>query len=152
MKTAIILTFLIFLGFNVNAQDINPLFDQALADSLGADVYGMKTYVFVILKSGPNKSANAEERNRIFRGHLENIRRLGKEGKLIIAGPFGKNDQDYRGIFIFDVKTVDEVKELLRTDPAIKAGIFDTEIFQWYGSAALPVYLKVHEKIARENP
>ena len=152
MKTAIILTFLIFLGFNVNAQDTNPLFDQALADSLGADVYGMKTYVFVILKSGPNKSANAEERNRIFRGHLENIRRLGKEGKLIIAGPFEKNDQDYRGIFIFDVKTVDEVKELLRTDPAIKAGIFDTEIFQWYGSAALPVYLKVHEKIARENP
>ncbi len=152
MKTAIILTFLIFLGFNVNAQDTGPLFDQALADSLGADVYGMKTYVFVILKTGSNKSANAEERNRIFRGHLENIRRLGKEGKLIIAGPFGKNDQDYRGIFIFDVKSVDEVKELLKTDPAIKAGIFDTEIFQWYGSAALPVYLKVHEKIARENP
>ena len=37
------------------------------------------------------------------------------------------------------------------TDPAIEAGILDYEIFDWYGSAALPEYLKIHEKIQKTS-
>ncbi|MCC2589473.1 YciI family protein [Chryseobacterium sp. MFBS3-17] len=128
-------------------------YNQALADSLGADEYGMKTYVMVILKTGPSVITDKEELNRHFRGHMENIQRLAKEGKLIVAGPFAtKNDLGYRGIFILDVKTAEEAERLINTDPAVQAGIFGYEILPWYGSAALPLYLKHTEAITRQQP
>jgi hypothetical protein len=44
---------------------------------------------------------------------MENIQRLAKEGKLALAGPFStKNERDYRGIFIFNVKTKKKPKTL----------------------------------------
>ena len=83
---------------------------------------------------------------------MDNINRLVKEGKLIVAGPLGKNDKTYRGIFILNnIKTMEKAKELLQTDPAIKIGLLDYEIFSWYGSAALPEYLPATEKIWRKQ-
>jgi uncharacterized protein YciI len=138
-------------GFSC-AQTVNPEFDQALADSLQADQYGMKMYVLVILKSGEAKIDDKEKVNELFRGHMENINRLVEENKLIVAGPMGKNDKTYRGIFILDVKTIDEAKDLVKTDPAVNAGLLAVEFYEWYGSAALPVYLETAKKIAKENP
>lgn len=128
-------------------------FDQKLADSLGADQYGMKPYVIVILKTGKANITDKEKLNEHFRGHMENIRRLAKEGKLTLAGPFStKNEREYRGIFIFNVKTKEDAENLVKTDPAVIAGVFHYEVYPWYGSAALPMFLKYHEKIAKENP
>ena len=39
----------------INAQSTNSKYDKHLADSMGADDYGMKMYVLVILKTGPVK-------------------------------------------------------------------------------------------------
>lgn len=130
----------------------NHRYDENLAKSLGADDYGMKSYTWVILKSGTTTSTDREIINNVFRGHLENINRLVDEGKLIVAGPLGKNDHSYRGIFIFSVNDPEEVKQILQTDPAIKAGFLDTEIFTWYGSAALPTYLEASDKIWKKKP
>jgi len=131
----------------------NPVYDKVLAEELGADDYGMKSYFFVILKTGINKTEDKEFISENFRGHMNNINRLVKEGKLIVAGPFGKNDKDYRGLFILNnIRTMDEAKELLQTDPAIKSGLLDFDIFHWYGSAALPAYLPVSDKIWKLNP
>lgn len=152
MKTLILLIGLLLPTPLLWAQVDNPKYDKALADSLGADAYGMKSYVFVILKTGSETIEDKEKISEIFRGHLDNINRMANEGKLIIAGPLGKNDKAYRGIYIFDVKTTEEAAALLKTDPAIESGILDAEIFSWYGSAALPAYLKVHEKIEKERP
>jgi uncharacterized protein YciI len=126
-------------------------FDQKLADSLGADSYGMKAYVLAILKTGAAKIDDTKVRDSLFRGHMNNISRLVESGKLTIAGPLQKNDQNYRGIFIFNVKTIAEAKELTKTDPTVTAGIFEIEYFNWYGSAALPVYLPVHKKIEKDK-
>jgi len=134
---------------SINAQTINPQYDKALADSLGADENGMKGYIFVILKTGKNTTVDKEEKTKLFQGHMNNIKRLVAEGKLFVAGPFGKNELTYRGLFILNVKTVEEAKQLCDTDPAIKAGIFDVELIPWYGSAALGEYIKVSEKIAK---
>lgn len=49
------------------------------------------------------------------------------------------------------MKTTEEAKELLQTDPAIREKLLEAELFQWYGSAALPVYLKIHEKIEKKK-
>jgi len=148
-KLPAVIAFCIF-SLSALAQD-NPKYDKALAEKLGGDDYGMKSYVFAILKSGPYKPTEKAITDSLFRGHIKNIQRLAAEGKLVVAGPLGKNDKEYRGIFIFNVKTIDEANALLQTDPAIKAKVFDTEVFQWYGSAALPEYLKYHEKLEKKK-
>lgn len=126
-------------------------YDSTLAKELGADEYGMKSYTFVILKTGKTTIEDKERVQQLFSGHLKNISRLEKDGKLIVAGPLGKNVHNYRGIFIFDAGTIEKTNKLLQTDPAIQAGILDYEIFDWYGSAALPEYLKTHEKIQKTS-
>src|SRR5438874_6203896 len=85
----------------------NADFDAELAKKLGADQYGMKSYVLVVLKTGPRDTEfKGKERDDLFAGHLANIKRLAAEGKLALAGPFAKNDKDFRGLFIFSVMSV----------------------------------------------
>src|SRR5688572_21784627 len=152
MRIIIVVVLLSVLSLQGSAQANNPKYDKALADSLGGDDYGMKPYILVILKTGANKIDTKETVDSLFRGHMANIGRLAAAGKLIVAGPLKKNERSYRGIFIFNVKTIEEANVLLSTDPAIKEKLLDAELFQWYGSAALPEYLKSHEKIERKKP
>jgi uncharacterized protein YciI len=83
---------------------------------------------------------------------MDNIGRLVDEGKLVVAGPLGKNDLTYRGIFILNVKTVEEATELLQSDPAVKDGLLAAELLPWYGSAALGEYLPYSDKIWKLKP
>jgi hypothetical protein len=69
----------------------------------------------------------------------------------MVAGPIKKNDKAYRGIFILNVKTTEEANELLAKDPAIKEKLLEAELFQWYGSAALPMYLPYHNKVEKKK-
>lgn len=146
MKT-IVLFALLLASLQTFCQELNPKYDAALADSLGSDDYGMKYYTFVLLKTGKTVIENKDEVKTLFEGHMTNIQKLATENKLIVAGPFGKNDRSYRGIFILNVKTIEEAEELLQTDPAIKAGLLEAEITTWYGSSALPTYLENSEKV-----
>lgn len=131
----------------------NPNYDAALAKALGADEYGMKRYFFVILKTGTNQTTDKKQIAELFGGHMDNINRLVDEKKLIVAGPFGKNDKQYRGLFILtNINTQEEAKALLQTDPAVKAGLLDAELFEWYGSAALAEYLKSSDKVWKRKP
>ncbi|MEX6687094.1 YciI family protein [Danxiaibacter flavus] len=139
---------LVFVLF-ANAQKENPKYNKMLADSLGADKYGMKMYTLVILKTGKTDLADKAKRDSLFRGHLSNIGRLADVGKLIVAGPLKKNNNNYEGIFILNVQTDAEAMELLQTDPAIRAKLLDVELFQWYGSAALPLYLNFHNSVKK---
>ena len=151
MKRLILATVFIFLLASIFGQE-NPSYDSSLATSLGADEYGMKMYVMVLLKTGGNPLNDGAKLDSIIRGHLDNIGRLADSGKLIIAGPFEENDKTYEGIFIFNVRTFKEAQELLETDPAIKEKLLSAELYHWYGSAALPEYLKVHKMIEKRKP
>lgn len=136
-----------------SGADAKPKFNQGLATSLGADKYGMKAYTIVMLTTGPTKIEDKAKMDELMKGHLGNIRKLADEGKIIIAGPFlEKNKETFRGMFIFNTKSKEEAEEWVNTDPAVKAGVFSYEIFPWYGSAALPLYLKHHAEVAQENP
>jgi len=151
MKQLLLAFLLCSFSLNTYCQSENPNYNKSLADSLGGDDYGMKAYIFVILKSGTNKTEDKKALDHIFRGHMENIGRLAKEGKLVVAGPLGKNEKTYRGIFILNVKTVEEANALLETDLAIREKVLEAEVFTWYGSAALPAYLPFHEKIEKKK-
>lgn len=129
------------------------VFDAELAKRLGADERGMKMYVLCILKTGPKDAAiQGDERKKIFAGHFANIGRLADEGKLAVAGPFGKNDKSYRGLYIFNVATIEEAEKLVMLDPAVQAGVFVPDLTLWYGSAAMTTVSETHKKIEKPKP
>lgn len=130
----------------------NPTFDPDLAKRLGADERGMRTYILCILKTGPKDAEiKGDERTKIFEGHFANIQRLADEGKLVVAGPFGKNDRSYRGLYIFNVATIEEAEKLVMLDPGVKAGVFVPELTPWYGSAAMMIVAETHKKLQKPS-
>ena len=128
-------------------------FDADLAKKVGADDLGMKSFVFCILKTGLKDAEikDKKKRSEIFAGHMANIKRLAAEGKLALAGPFGTNERTYRGLFIFNVATVEEAQKLVDTDPVISSGMMVAELTPWYGSAATVLVNENHKKIAKKS-
>src|SRR5687768_10236696 len=91
----------------------------------------IRKYYFVMLTRGSNRSHDSATAVKIQSGHIDNINRLYNEGKIKVAGPFGDNG-NWRGIFIFDCATQEEVESLLKTDPAISSGRLAYEVHPWY--------------------
>ncbi|MFN3801580.1 YciI family protein [Belliella pelovolcani] len=150
MKSFILLLSLTLIcQFNASAQNEN--FDAELAKKLGADDYGMKTYIMAFLMAGDKVAEySPEQRAEIQKGHMANINKLAEEGKLILAGPF-INGGEKRGIFVFDVSTKAEAEKLTNTDPAIQAGVLKMELIEWYGSAALMMLSEFYPKIQKKD-
>ena len=124
-------------------------YDESLAKQLGADDYGMKSYVMAFLMAGDRVGEySPKQRAEIQKGHMENINRLAEMGKLILAGPF-VDGKEMRGIFLFDVPTKEEAESLTNTDPAVKAGVLKMNLVQWYGSAALMLLPEWHQKVQK---
>jgi len=147
MKKSLAMLCLLFLTIYSQAQEINSAYDATLATSLGGDEHGMKSYFLVILKTGKKEIKDQKKRAEIFKGHMDNIQQLVDDKKLVVAGPFGKNDMKYRGIFILDVPTEAEARILVERDPVIISKLMKYDILPWYGSAALPTYLPYSDKI-----
>jgi len=124
-------------------------YDAEMAKSLGADERGMRAYVLVILKTGPNKVTDAEARKKMFAGHFANIERLADEKKLALAGPLD-GVEGRRGIFVFATPDIDEAKKYVATDPVITNGEMVAEYHKFYGSAALMMVNDVHNKIQKK--
>lgn len=141
--------FLVFLVFAVKTNAQNKMYDSVLAKKLGADNNGMKGYILVILKTGPNNTTNKLFIDSCFAGHMQNMGVMVQANQLVVAGPLGKNDKKYRGIFILNLTNMEEAEKLLQTDPAIHSGLLTAELFKWYGSAALAEYLPFAEKVSK---
>ena len=85
-------------------------------------------FVFVFLNKKADKAElPKEELDKIMAGHMANIQRLSKEGKLVVAGPF----EGGGGIFIFNASATDQVKEWLNTDPGVKANRWNVEVLPY---------------------
>lgn len=126
------------------------LYDSAFATKLGADEFGMKEYVIAFLKRGPNRNQDSTTAADLQKKHLDNIMRMSEEGTLIVAGPF-MDDGDVRGIYIFNVKTVEEARTLTETDPAIQAGRLEMELHPWYGPATLQLESKLYKLVEKKS-
>lgn len=153
MKYSCLFLLLLLLRITAAARQAHPGYDSVLASQLKADKYGMRLYVLAILKTGPNDKTitDKKERSAIFKGHMDNINRLAEEHLLVVAGPFESNAENFRGIFILNVPTIAEAQKLVETDPAIRAGIFITELYPWYGSASLQMINDLHKRIAQQQ-
>lgn len=91
----------------------------------------MKRYWLVLLKTGPNRTQDSASAAMIQAGHMANINRLAKEGKLIMAGPIGAKGE-LRGIFIMDCKDSSEVAQFVNTDTAVITGRLKMEYYPWW--------------------
>lgn len=152
LKLLFIGFFVSLCAFAVKAQQTNPQYDAILAQQLQADDYGMKMYVLAILKTGDVVIEDKAVRDSLFAGHMQNIKQLVDEGKMIVAGPLMKNDKSYRGLFILNAASLDEADSLVMRDPAIRSRLLIADLYQWYGSAALPLYLDASDQIWQKQP
>ncbi len=131
----------------IDVQEVS-LYDEMLAKSVQADEYGMRKYVMAFLKAGPNRDQDSLTAVNLQKAHMDNIGRLAEEGKLSLAGPFLDNG-NLRGIYIFNVESIEEAKKLTASDPAIQAGRLIMELHPWYGSAALIKVNEIHKKLSK---
>ena len=134
------------------APSTSPTNDSELAAKVGADDYGMRSYVLVILKTGPTPVPEGEARKAMFAGHFANMKRLAEEGKLALAGPFSEDPAGWRGLFVLAVDDIDAARELVGTDPVVTNGEMVAEYHPWFGSAAAMLVPEVHETLAKKSP
>lgn len=159
MNRSVIYIVIVAIAFACNQLDTETYknsvsepvsYDSVLAQQYGADEYGMKQYVMAFLKRGPNRSKDSLEAAQLQKAHLKNIIRLSKEGKLLIAGPF-VDDGEIRGIYLFNVQSIEEAQKLTETYPAIQKGTLIMELHPWYGSASLLAIPEIHKKLEKQS-
>jgi uncharacterized protein YciI len=86
------------------------------------------SFVWVFLNTNPNRPVIPKaEAESLQSGHMANIGRLAKEGKLLVAGPFYTGG----GIFVFRSTSADSVRLWVSTDPAVKAGRFLLDFYPY---------------------
>lgn len=122
----------LLLSFCVLAQSSSHA--PAIKEEGRAPKFNLDQYQFAILKRGPQWTAEqTPEVQKLQAGHMANIQKMGSLGKLMAAGPIGKNDFGLAGIFIFKAASMDEAKALAAEDPAIKAGRLAIDFCTWHG-------------------
>lgn len=113
-----------------------------------------QSHVFVFLNKRTDKAELPKaELDKIMDGHMANISRLAKEGKLLAAGPFDGGG----GIFVFNSKSTEEVKEWIQTDPGVRAQRWNVEVLPYYSrigniSLVKEPYQMVNYQFVRYNP
>ena len=96
--------------------------------------FKMRRFVFAFLDDAPNRpSVPAEERAALQDGHLANLYRLSREGKLQLAGPL-TDGGTHRGILVLATENVEEAAQWMTGDPLIKAGHLVMTPLRWFAA------------------
>ena len=93
----------------------------------------MKRFWLVLLQKGPNRNHDSISAEKIQTAHMANINRLAKEGKIIMAGPVGVED-DLRGIFLMNCADSTEVENFVKTDSAVITGRLVMKYYPWWAA------------------
>jgi uncharacterized protein YciI len=87
-----------------------------------------KKYTVVFLNKKPDaEKISKEESAKLMEGHMANIEKLAKEGKLLAAGPFDGGG----GIFILNTTSVDEANSWIAPDPGVQAKRWNIELISY---------------------
>lgn len=99
------------------------------------DPPSMCQYFVALLYSGPSRDGDDAEVQQIQAAHISRIKELIASGEMVVAGPF--DGGELRGMFIYDVESMEEAEALVSSDPAIQAGRLRAEIHAWWGPTSL---------------
>jgi len=101
-------------------------------------------HFLVLLERVPGaKQLPKEALQQLQKEHLAHLTRMGESGKMVLAGPFGEQDDvGQRGACIYRTATKEEAKQLAEQDPMVKAGRLRANVMAWYtekGYLAFPL-------------
>lgn len=91
-----------------------------------------KRYCVRFYKAGPKRNQPEAEAEQIQKEHLRYLFHLKSEGILVLNGPV-IDDPMLKGVGIFNLTDMEEVKRLSDEDPAVKAGRLIYELYLWFG-------------------
>ncbi|WP_244238321.1 YciI family protein [Corallococcus terminator] len=91
-------------------------------------------HYLVLLKRTPNApKMEPAVLQKLQDEHLAHLTRMGESGKMVLAGPFGEQDDvGMRGACIYRTATKEEARQLAEQDPMVKAGRLQVEVLAWY--------------------
>ena len=69
---------------------------------------------------------------------MGHIKEMAAAGKLTLAGPFS-DDGNLRGMFVFQVGSMEEAKALCDADPAVRAGRLAAELHPWFSAKGIRI-------------
>lgn len=107
-------------------------------DEESGDTIIMQEYYMAFLNRGPNRNQSKAEADSLQTLHMAHLGRMYNEGFADISGPFG-DDQDTRGITIYNVPTQKMADSLANLDPMVKAGRLVIEIRPWWAGKGFPL-------------
>lgn len=112
------------------------IFEYVDIDS--GDTIIMQQYFMAFLKRGPKRDWTKQESDSLQALHMEHLSRMYEEGYADISGPFG-DDQDTRGITVYNVPTLKMADSLANMDPSVQAGSLMIEIRPWWAGKGYPL-------------
>ena len=96
--------------------------------------YQMRRFILVMFdQASAPPSLGAAELAKLQDGHLANLYRLSREGKVEIAGPF-LDGGDHRGIAVLRTDKIEEAQAWLADDPLVKAGVLTITPLRWFAA------------------
>jgi uncharacterized protein YciI len=112
------------------------IFDYVREDT--GDTIIMQQYFMAFLKRGPNNDLTKKESDSLQELHMAHLSRMYEEGYADISGPFG-DDQDVRGITVYNVPTLKMADSLANMDPSVQAGSLMIEVRPWWAGKGFPL-------------
>jgi uncharacterized protein len=95
----------------------------------------LDTYQLVLLRhTVAYSSFDPGEKERIFREHLAYTLSLVASGQQLAAGPVKdspEEDTDICGMGLFQLDSLDEVRELVTADPGVRQGLYCVDVMTW---------------------
>ena len=88
-------------------------------------------YFLKLIPSLLEESNWTDKEHDIVSEHFQALQNLKAEGKLILAGRTMNMDETTVGIAVFEADSVEEAKEIMENDPAIKKGIMTGTLFPY---------------------
>jgi uncharacterized protein YciI len=137
MKITFFTLFIIYIGFACSNNDKSSPATTTqsgkydLSNDTSVSSGQMKRYWLVLLQKGPHRNQDSISAEKIQAAHMANINRLAKEGKLVMAGPIGIED-DLRGIFLMNCADSSEVENFVNTDSAVITGRLIMKYYPWW--------------------
>ena len=89
-----------------------------------------KKYIVGILVTGDSLRIDSLTKFELLEKHVDYMKRLNAKGQLFASGPLTTSDK-YRGLYIFNVKSIESARALMMKDKAVQLGFIRFEFHEW---------------------